>query len=113
MSIKKICALLMIIPALGHAKIADFNELISENAQSQKQLHTEVKSQIQEARQTVSGDSTKQSNRFVVIEGSESEYSVPTKKDLLVFEKEKSFHRHSENKQLKRLANEISDIDQD
>ena len=108
-----LCAVLLLLSALSNAKVADFNELISENSKSQKQLHSEVKLRIQESRETAELAAGTKSDRLVIVEGVDSNYAVPTNKDLLVFEKEKNFHRHSEKKQMKRFATEISNLDQD
>lgn len=104
-------AILVTLPGFAGAKIGDFNELIQENTQSQKQLHSEIKTQILEAKKEVAEGAA--SDRVIKIQTAEAEYISPMKKDLLVYEKEKNFHRPSDNKQLKRLANEISSMNQD
>ena len=106
-----LCAMLFVVPVLCDAKVTDFNELISENSKNQKQLHSEVKSQIKESRDLVENEQGR--DKLLIVEGAETNYYAPTKKELLFFDKEKKFERQSDKKQLKRLASEISNLDQD
>lgn len=105
-----IVTIIALIPTMGFAKVTDFNALISENVQSQKELHSTVKQNVQEARETASDPASGKREKVVVVDSSTETYNAPTKKDLLVFEKEKSFHRASDEKQLDRLATELSSL---
>lgn len=98
-------AVLTMIPAIGFAKISDFNALITENVKAQNELHSTVKNNVSDTRDAVGAE--KMRERIVVVENSGRSYNAPTKKDLLAFKKERSHYRPSEQKQFERLANEI------
>lgn len=88
------------VPALGFAKVADFNAMIADNMKEQSQLHSTVKTNVGEARDTAR-------ERIVIVENKGGSYNAPTKKDLLAFSKEKKNFAPSQKKQFDRLANEI------
>lgn len=96
---------LSLIPAVGFAKVSDFNAMIADNVKVQRELHATVRNNVGEARGGVAYENMRQ--RIVVVEKSGVSYHSPTKKDLLAYKKEKSYHRASEGKQFERLANEI------
>lgn len=100
-------AIIALVPTMGFAKVTDFNALISENVQTQKELHSTVKHNVQEAKEATEQENGKR-EKIVVVDNSRETYNAPTKKDLLVFEKERTFHRISDEKQLDRLATELS-----
>lgn len=95
-------------PALSFAKVTDFNALISENTQAQKELHSTVKSNVKDAREVAELGGKRE--KVVVVESASGSYNAPTKKDLLVFEKEKSYHRASDSQQMNRFATELSSM---
>lgn len=97
-----------VVPSLSFAKVTDFNSLISENTQAQKELHSVVKSNVKDAREVAELGGKRE--KVIVVESVSAAYNAPTKKDLLVFEKEKSYHRASDNQQVDRLATELSSI---
>lgn len=97
-------ALITLVPTLGFAKIADFNELIQDNMTAQSELHAEVKGNIK----TVQDDPSNVRQRIVVVEGTSGSYNAPTREDMLAFRKERTYHRASEEKQFDRLATELS-----
>lgn len=103
--------LMALLPTISFAKVADFNTLISENSKAQKELHSTVKQNVQEARDAASLDLTKR-ERMVFVDKERGTINSPTKKDMLVYQKEKTFHRSSEEKRLELLANELSHIDE-
>lgn len=103
-----LAAVVAMIPALSFAKITDFNSLISENTQAQKELHTTVKSNVKDAREVAEIGGKRE--KVVLVESASGTYNAPTKKDLLVFEKEKSYHRASDSQQADRLATELSSL---
>lgn len=98
--------ILVLAPVMGFAKVADFNALITENAQDQKQLHSEVKNNFQDLRGAVAPKEIRQ--RVVVVDEDTTTYNAPTREEHLKFKKEKYSHRHSEAKEFERLASEIS-----
>lgn len=102
-------AMVTLIPALSFAKITDFGDLITENAKVQKELHSNLKGNLNEAREAADASDVRE--RIVVVENSGGSYNAPTRADLLAFKKEKRTHRASEEKQFERLANEIHSSD--
>lgn len=89
------------IPAISFAKVSDFNAMIADNMKDQTELHSEIKNQMPskkiQARQ-----------RMVVVEqGRQDSFNAETRKDMLVFRKEKISHRASEDKAFERIANEM------
>ncbi|MBV2167529.1 MAG: hypothetical protein KUL82_02370 [Bdellovibrio sp.] len=105
-----LATVIAMIPALGFAKVSDFNALITENVKVQNELHSTVKHNMEEAREGVAAADVRE--RIVVVENSGVSYNAPTKKDLLAFKKEKRSHRASEEKQFERLANEINSLEE-
>lgn len=97
--------LVTLVPAMSFAKITDFDALITENSKAQKELHSNLKGNIKEAREEAAQANVRE--RIVVVENSGTSYNAPTKTDLLAFKKEKRSHRASEEKQFERLANEM------
>ncbi|MGZ3775059.1 MAG: hypothetical protein ACXVCY_16505 [Pseudobdellovibrionaceae bacterium] len=100
-----IIAVLSLVPILGMAKVPDFNSLISENTKAQNELHSTVRHSIENSRDEVTAE--KMRERIVIVEDSGQSYNAPTKRNLLVYKKERAQHRASEQKQFDRLANEI------
>lgn len=103
-------AAMTLIPAMSFAKVADFGELITENVKAQNELHETVRHNIDDAREVAAKQPVRE--RIVVVENSGTSFNAPTRKDMLVFKKEKTDHRASETKQFERLANEIHSLDQ-
>ncbi len=101
-------ALMTLVPAIGFAKIQDFNALISENVKAQKELHKNVQTNVEATREQIAAQSIRE--RIVIVENSGESYNAPTRKDLLAFKKEQRSHRASEKKQFDRLASEISSL---
>jgi hypothetical protein len=99
----------MMIPAVSSAKVEDFNAMISENAQSQQSLRTELKDQMDSTRQA----QMKAPQREMIEVASDwHSHNSPTRKSMLTFQKESVEHRPSEAKQMQRLANEIKALDE-
>lgn len=92
--------MIVMLPALSFAKVADFNAMIADNAKEQNQLHSTLKASVGEAHEALR-------ERIVVVESKGHSYNAPTRKDLLAFGKEKKSYAPSERKQFDRLANEI------
>lgn len=104
-----IIAAMTLIPAMSFAKVSDFSEMISENVKAQNELHETVRHNVDDARE-VAAKNVRQ--RIVVVENSGTSYNAPTRKDMLVFKKEKTDFRASEGKSFERLANEIHSLEQ-
>jgi hypothetical protein len=102
-------AAMTLIPAMSFAKVSDFGEMITENVKAQNELHETVRHNVDDARE-VAAKNTRQ--RIVVVENSGTSYNAPTRKDMLVFKKEKTDFRASESKSFERLANEIHSLEQ-
>ncbi|MFM6928447.1 MAG: hypothetical protein ACKOX6_08275 [Bdellovibrio sp.] len=103
-------AAVTLIPAMSFAKIADFSDMIAENVKAQNELHETVRHNVDDAREVAAGQGARQ--RIVVIEKSGTSFNAPTRKDMLVFKKEKTDYRASESKSFERLASEIHSLDQ-
>lgn len=102
-------AAMTLIPAMSFAKVSDFGEMITENVKAQNELHETVRHNVDDARE-VAAKNTRQ--RIVVVENSGTSYNAPTRKDMLVFKKEKTDFRASESKSFERLASEIHSLEQ-
>jgi hypothetical protein len=98
----------MMIPAVSSAKVEDFNAMITENAKSQQDLHTELKDQITGTRQA----QMKAPKREMIEVASDwKSYNSPTKKSMLTYDKEAVEYRASESKNMQRLANEMKALE--
>lgn len=98
----------MIIPAVSSAKVEDFNAMINENQNAQMQLRQELKEQMNETRQA----QVNSRKEMIEVAGAfDSSVNSPSKKSLTTFDKEMVHYRPSEEKQMKRLANEINAAD--
>lgn len=101
----KVLALLMVItPSFSFAKVSDFHNLIEENMKSQSELHKNIQTQVEASR--IAAHIEEEDTTMVA---NNSEINVPTKKGMLTHNKEKTFYRASEKKQMDRLANEFSE----
>jgi hypothetical protein len=97
----------MMIPAISSAKVEDFNAMINENQNAQMQLRNELKEQMNETRQA-----QMPKKEMIEVAGAfDSSVNTPTKKALTTYDKEMVHYRPSEEKQTKRLANEIKAAD--
>ena len=104
-----ILSILSLLPTLSFAKVADFNALIRENKEEQIQLHGAMRDSIKETRDgLVASETTKVGNRMVFIDETASSFNPSTKKDMLVFEKEKQRAMTTGKKQFERVANEMN-----
>lgn len=102
-------SILSLLPTLSFAKIADFNALIRENKKEQIQLHGAMRESIKETRGGLAvSETTKVGNRMVFIDETASSFNPSTKKDMLVFEKEKQNSMTTGKKQFERVANEMN-----
>lgn len=103
----KLIALMMVLaPTFSFAKVSDFHNMIEENIQAQQSLHSNVQSQVEAAR--IAARVQKEDHTIVA---DSKEFNVPTKKGMLVHDKEKTFYRASEKKQMDRLASEFNETE--
>jgi len=94
------------------AKVGDFNSLINENSKAQKELHQNLKQNlevVQAEAQKSQNTPVEQSDEKYVVDRASDTVNVPTSKSFLTFTKEKKYHRPSEAQQQKRLAEELTD----
>lgn len=99
-----ILSLVSLIPMVSFAKY-DFNSMIAENNMEQKALAKEVQKTLKV--ESKAGPRA----RIVVIEEGQQAFIAKTKKDMLIFNKEKGQHAVSEKKSFDRIATELSQID--
>lgn len=98
-----VTALLALFPAVGFAKVTDFNALISDNAKTQRELHANVQGTLEKERVR-----PQPRQRIVVVESSGKSYHSPTQEGALAFSKTKNNHKASEKRQFERLASEFN-----
>src|SRR5690606_29945479 len=98
----KVIIFLIMIPAMSWAKVSNFNDLIKENSQAQEQLQQNLEESTEQAKASLD----KSSDKVLVMEG--RTYNAPTSRTALRFQKEVNHYRPSQQKQLDRLADEIS-----
>lgn len=103
---------LLVVALTANAKVGDFNSLINENSKAQKELHQNLKQNlevVQSEAQKSQNIATEQSDEKYVVDRASDTVNVPTSKSFLTFTKEKKYHRPSEAQQQKRLAEELTD----
>jgi hypothetical protein len=93
------------VAAPAQAKVSDFGQLIEDNISAQKQLHGEVKKQMNVARESLSPRPV--SKR--IVEGEPAQINAPTSQAFLRYKKEKVVREFSGKKQLDRLSQELDD----
>jgi|GEM_PF-1662881 len=98
----------MLLPSVfcivASAKVGDFNNMIKETLDSQKELHNNLSNNIETTRLAVRKESEQ-----VIVDSDSSTINAPTVKDVLKFEKEKKAHKASRKKQDERLAQELKE----
>ncbi len=99
--------ILSLIPVMSWANVSNFNDIIAENSQVQREIQQTLK---------VSDDSTAaalgpNNDRRVVLES--ISYNAPTNSKIFKFKKELSEHRVSNKKEMSRVANEFKAMDRD
>lgn len=105
----KLISLVMVVASgfTTHARVSDFNSMINENTQAQKELQKNVSQNIQELR--IAQQKNVKTEVASTISSEEPTYISPTKKGFLKFKKEVSNYRPSEKKQYERLAEELGE----
>ena len=99
--------ILSLIPAMSWANVSNFNDIIAENSQVQREIQQTLK---------VNDDSTaaalgSNNDHRVVLES--ISYNAPTNPHTLKFKKELSERRVSSKKEMNRLAKDFKSIDND
>lgn len=99
--------ILSLIPVMSWGSVSNFNDIINENSQVQREIQHTLK---------VSDDSTAaalgpNNDRRVVLES--ISYNAPTNAKAFKFKKEISEHRVSSKKEMSRVANEFKSMDRD
>lgn len=107
-SVLKMALASLIATSLAQAKVGDFNSLILENSQAQKELHQNLSKDLDLTRLALQKD---KSNNNVIVDNNSQSINVPTSKSILSFQKEKKYYRPSEVESQKRLALELSEAE--
>lgn len=102
----KLVTVILFLPLMGWAGVSDFNALINENAQVQKELQKNLNTADQNAKAALE---PQQVNTVVM---KSATYNIPTNKKVLKFQKEIKQHQPSTKKELDRLAQELKDARQ-
>lgn len=106
---KTMIILALSLPFGAFAKVADFNALIRENSAAQKELHKEVRANVDEGRLAVQEDSDRSSTLADRVEP--ATVNVRSGKNLLRFKKEIVDHQAEQKDLERRLANEFKSSD--
>ncbi len=83
------------------AKVNDFNSLIEENSKAQKELHTDLKQNLNDTQAAV-----KAVKQDYIVEAADT-INSPTKKSFTAYKKAKTDYRAADKMEQKRLAQEI------
>lgn len=103
-----IVTLALLIGTSASAKVPDFNSIIGENVNAQRQLYKEIKAGSSETQEALSDGPLKAQ---VVVETSSDAIHVPTSKRFMKFSKETVNHQAKGKDMEKRLANEFKSVD--
>lgn len=98
-----------VIASLSFAKVSDFNALINDNISAQKELHGEVRKQVNATDQAFRNDAEKREASSMVVETDSTQINSPTSEKMLKFKKEKNQATISRKKQLDRVSQEFDD----
>ena len=88
-------------------KATDFNDIIEQNNQAQRTMHSQIKHNMDETQAVVAA--LKQ-GRVEVVASENETINVPTSKDMMRFTKEKQRYQPSRAENDKRLAQELEDM---
>lgn len=102
---KAFVILALSLPFGAFAKISDFNALIKENSAAQKELHQEVKANVDEGRMAAQDE--EKSSTLADTDG-EATVNVRSNKNFLRFKKEIVDHQVEGKDMDRRLANELN-----
>lgn len=96
-------ALTTAIALTAQAKVSDFNDIIVDNVNSQKELHTNIKTNLNEVRAAAQN----KRERIVIVDNTKESINVVTDKDFLRYKKELKYYRPSAKAAQERLASEL------
>ncbi len=85
----------------AQAKVNDFNSLIEENSKAQKELHADLKQNLNDTQAAV-----KLEKQDYIVEATDT-INSPTKKSFTVYQKAKTDYGPANKLEQKRLAQEI------
>lgn len=104
-----IVVLASVAASLTWAKVSDFNALINDNISAQKELHGEIKKQVQASDQAFRDSLEKREASSMVVESDQTQINSPTSQKMLKFKKEKKQATVSRKKQMDRISQEFDD----
>ncbi len=90
----------------AQAKLNDFNSLIEENSKAQKELHADLKQNLETTQAAVAVETK---DRYIV--DASDTFNSPTRKNFLTYRKAKTDYRTAAKAAQKRLAQEINSAD--
>lgn len=104
----------LMLQGLAYGKVQDFNAIINEDIKAQKELHKQFNKQVQadvvaqDNKQPVKQVRTKE---VFVVENTQTNYTAPSDKNFLKFNKEVKQKTQNERKNQHRVAKEIKDLE--
>lgn len=104
-------AFALALPAVSSAKVEDFNAMINDNIKAQQTLQNELRDQTDATHQAQNVEPRKTQDLMDIADTAPESVNSRTKESTVTFEKEMVHYRPSEERQMKRLANEIKAAD--
>ncbi|MFN9066944.1 MAG: hypothetical protein ACK5V3_06930 [Bdellovibrionales bacterium] len=104
-------SLALVLSSFSLAKVSDFNALIEENVSAQKELHGEIKKQMNTTTQALQNNRFDKANETVYVETDSEQINSPTTSRILKFKKEKSRNSVSQKKQMERVSQEFDEAE--
>lgn len=104
----------LMLQGLAYGKVQDFNNIINEDIKAQKDLHSQFNKQIQvnmAAQDSKRPVKTAKVKEIIVVENSQTNYTAPSDKNFLKFNKEVRQKKQNERKNQHRVAKEIKDLE--
>ncbi|MBL7542388.1 MAG: hypothetical protein JNL11_01160 [Bdellovibrionaceae bacterium] len=108
--------LVLILSVSVFAKVEDFNALISEDTQAQKELHSKLKTQVYsknelEARKNIARTKNNENRETVVLyDETQTEFAAPSSDKFFRFKKEVKQKRTNARKNQHRVAKELKEL---
>lgn len=111
----KALILITLFAVMSWGKVSNFNDLIKEDTQAQKELHGKVKNQVyteneQEARQLIENKKNKR-NAVLVVDDSLNSYNSPSNDRVFRYNKELKQKSSNPRKNQHRVAKEIKELE--
>lgn len=103
--------LALVISSFSSAKVSDFNALIEENISAQKELHGQIKQQMNTTTQALQVKANGSQSAAVFVDDSTDQVNSPTSSRILKYEREKSQKSISRKKQMERVSQEFDEAD--